>query len=248
MTDLRIRSEAVPDSSWSAPFLPPAARVAADDMEDFDSDFGPLLAASARALTGLFGLLVTVRPGRRPITDDVLPRADAMLADLLATIRLGGNPARAMACGVGTVFARQVAAIADTLDCAAVDAWPAECRMPDFDIEISCAVGDAVVVGAARILAPPRPPRPVPLPLATLRAAVLALPIRVRVELACDMTGITGLLPLRAGVVLPISPAAEMPLIIGHHRIGLGRISALPDGRQQAEILTIGVEPQGGRI
>ncbi|MEY2884027.1 MAG: hypothetical protein RL490_1751, partial [Pseudomonadota bacterium] len=65
MSDLRIRSEPLRDAQWAQPFLPPQARSGDDPFEDFDSDFGPLLATSARLLTALFGLAVTVRPGRR---------------------------------------------------------------------------------------------------------------------------------------------------------------------------------------
>jgi hypothetical protein len=38
-----------------------------------------------------------------------------------------------------------------------------------------------------------------------------------------------------------------MPLILGRHSIGRALVSALPDGRQQAELVAIRVEPMGDR-
>ncbi len=46
---------------------------------------------------------------------------------------------------------------------------------------------------------------------------------------------------------LPINPVPDMPLIIGEHRIGRATVMALPDGRQQATIVAMGVAPAGGR-
>ncbi|MEY2882529.1 MAG: hypothetical protein RL490_253, partial [Pseudomonadota bacterium] len=211
------------------------------------SDFGPLLATSARLLTALFGLAVTVRPGRRETGGEGPLRVDAALAGLLATVQLGGDPARPSPAVAARAIARQTGQIIAALDAAAAAAWPPECLMPEFDVELNCAVPGAPVTGLARILAPPRPPRAVPPPIAALHGEVLALPMRVRVELAADMIGIAGLLPLRPGAVLPIVANADMPLILGQHRIGQARLTAQPDGRQRAEILSIAVEPQGGR-
>lgn len=247
MSDLRIRSEPSRDAQWAQPFLPPQARSGDDPFEDFDSDFGPLLATSARLLTGLFGLAVNVRPGRREGSGDSPLRVDAALACLLATVQLGGDPARLGLPVAARAIARQTGQIIAALDAAAAIAWPPECLMAEFDVELSCAVAGSPVSGLARIAAPPRPPRAVPPPIAALHGEVLALPMRVRVELAAEMIGIAGLLPLRIGVVLPIVANAEMPLILGHHRIGQARLSAQPDGRQRAEILSIIVELQGAR-
>jgi hypothetical protein len=76
---------------------------------------------------------------------------------------------------------------------------------------------------------------------------VLGLPMRLRVELAAEMRLVSSLLPLRAGQVIAIAPPLEMPLIMGRHSIGRALVSALPDGRQQAEVVAINVEQIGGR-
>jgi hypothetical protein len=54
------------------------------------------------------------------------------------------------------------------------------------------------------------------------------------------------LLPLCAGTVLPIDPVPEMPLIMGDHRIGAVTLTPMPDGRQQAVVVAMGVEAVGG--
>ena len=246
MSELRIRSEAVSDDVWAQPFLPPAARGA--DLGDDDADFSPLLLGAARALSALFGLPVTVRPGRPVVRADggVPPRVSTGLAGVLATVRLGGDPERdaGLAGAVtGVSLARHAAAIVGALDAAAAADWPAACRLPGFDLDITCAG----IEGHALVLAPPRPDLPAPLPIARLAHEVLGLPMRVRVELAADVRMIASLLPLRTGQVLAISPTAEMPLIVGRHSIGRATVTALPDGRQQAEIVAIGVDDLGGR-
>lgn len=243
MSDLRIRSEAMSDDVWAQPFLPPSAR-GGEAGDDDDADFEPLLASAARALTALFGLVVTVRAGRPAVRGDAsaAPRVAAVLAGVLATVRLGGDPARAG--GVtGVSLARYAAAIVAAIDAVAVADWPPECRMAGFDLDIACGA----VEGHARMLAPPRVVPPPPLPIARLGREVLGLPLRIRVELAADVRMIGSLLPLRAGQVLAISPVAEMPLIVGRHSIGRATVTALPDGRQMAEIVAIGVDDLGGR-
>ncbi len=246
MSDLRIRSEPVPDGQWSQPFLPPQSRIAVDDSEDFDSDFGPLLAAASRTLTELFGLAATVRPGRR--SADGSARCAPALSALLTTIRLGGDPDRPITSAGGLNLARHIAAITGALDAAAAEAWPPECRLAEFDVEVTIAGVATPTIGLASIVAPPRPPRPLPLPSPQLHIEVLGLPMRLRVELASEMTSVAGLFPLYTGRVLTIVPEPEMPLIIGQHRVGAARVTPLPDGRQQAEIIAIGVNLMEGRI
>ena len=176
MTDLRIRSDVVDDAEWAQPFLPPSARGV--DASDDDADFGPLLAAAARALSALFGLAVTVRAGRPAARDGAALRVSADLAGVLATVRLGGDPARAG--GVtGVSLARHAAAIVSALDAVAAADWPAGCRQAAFDVEISCAGID----GQAVLLAPPGEVAPPPVPIARLALEVMGLPMRVRVEL-----------------------------------------------------------------
>ena len=241
MSDLRIRSESVSDDVWAQPFLPPPARGL--EVGDDDSDFGPLLQAAAHHLSTLFGLVVTVRPGRPRGSDGGPPvRVQPALAGLLATVRLGGDPARPG--GVtGTALARHAATIVAALDAAAASEWPAGCQLPGFDVEIACGATQ----GQALLLAPPRPVLPPPVPIARLARAVLGLPMRIRVELAAEVRTVGSLLPLRTGQVLAINPVAEMPLIVGRHSIGRATVTALPDGRQQAEIVAIGVDDVGGR-
>lgn len=251
MSDLRIRSEAMPDADWAQPFLPPAAKTE-DDGYDDGVDFSALLAVLGHGLGRLFGLVMAVGPGRPPVRDDGLanPRVAANLVGLLATLRLGGDPARSSpATGIG--LARYETAIIAALDAAAATNWPAASTASRFDLEIRCSyVGShasGVIEGHAVILAPVRAMPPPPQPIAALRREVLTLPMRIRVELAAEVRMIASLLPLRAGQVLPINPSAEMPMILGQHCIGRVTVTAQPDGRQHAEIVAIGVDNLGGR-
>lgn len=246
MNDLRIRTEAMADALWPQSFLPPQARPEAVFGDD-DSDFGPVIAALARALTALFGLETDVSPGPPPIVADgeTWPRVAPALAGLLATLRLGGDAAREGAVPAafgGVALTRHARAIADTIDTVAARQWPVGCTLPGLDIKVRCGV----VAGHAHVPAPPRRPRAAAVPVAALAVRLFDMPLRVRVELSSDTALIASLLPLRAGTVLPISPAPEMPLIIGDHRIGRACVAALPDGRQQATIVAMGVAPIAG--
>jgi flagellar motor switch/type III secretory pathway protein FliN len=236
MSDLRIRSEAF-EEVWAQPFLPPQAHVAGGIDDGDDGDFGPLIVASSRALTALFGLPVEVLPGRPPRAEggEPAPRVAPVLAALLATLQLGGDPARADVAGV--VARRQAQAIADALDAVATRVWPVTSRSPAFDLDISCA-GHS---GHAKVMAPPRPPEAAPQPVAALALGVFDLPMRLRVELASEMTPVSSLLPLRAGTVLPIAPSREMPLMLGDHCVGHATVTPTSDGRQQATITDVGV-------
>jgi flagellar motor switch/type III secretory pathway protein FliN len=247
MSDLRIRSEAIPDADWAQPFLPPAA-MTDDDGYDDGVDFSPLLAAIGRALGRLFGLTVSVGPGRPPQRADGRPgpRVDPQLVSLLATLRLGGDPARPAATG-GSGLARYDAAIIAAIDAVSQTDWPPASTASRFDLEVRCSHARGVVEGHALVLAPPRVAPPPRRPIAALRHEIMTLPMRLRVELAAEMRMVGSLLPLRTGQVLAISPSAEMPLIVGRHRIGQVKVTAQPDGRQHAEIVAIGVEALGGR-
>lgn len=246
-SDLGIRSEVPRTDIWAQPFLPPQARGSGDD-DDMDADFGPLLAGVGRALTQLFGLAVTVAADRPLPRAAEAPRVDAALASLLATVRLGGDPARSPASAGGVVMARQAGAIAAAADAAAAQYWPRECRLAGFDLAVTIVgVAAAPLAGLTaaplHVLAPPRPAPLVPVPLAVLAAEIMALPVRVRVELASDTAMVAMLLPLRIGSVLPINPRPDMPLLLGDHRIGTATITPLPDGRQQALITALAVQP-----
>jgi hypothetical protein len=241
MSELRIRSEAL-EEVWAQPFLPPQAHAPGLFDDGDDGDYGPLLVACARALTALFGLPVSVVPGRPPRAEagDSPPRVAPILAALLATLQLGGDPARAEAGGVAPE--RQARSIAAALDAAALATWPAISRSPGFDLEVSCAGH----TGHAHVPAPPRQPAPPPQPSAALATRLFEMPMRLRVELASELTPVAALLPLRRGVVLPIAPTREMPLILGDHVVGHATLAPLPDGRQQATIVDLGVTALDG--
>lgn len=245
MSDLRIRSEAVSDDDWSQPFLPPASDGDSDDYDD-GVDFAPLLAALDRALIRLFGLTISVTPGRpQPRGDgDTVTRVDPAMAGLLATLRMGGDPARANTAG-GMVQVRYAAAITEAIDAAAAAAWPRAATAVQFDLEVRCQHAGGIIEAQAVLVPPPRPQPPAPRPIAALRHELLGLPLKVRIELAAEARMIAGLLPLRDGQVLMITPNAEMPMIVGRHSIGRVSVTAQPDGRQHAEIVSIGVAPLG---
>ncbi len=237
MSDLRIRSEAVRDV-WPQAFLPPQVRAEDRFGDAGDADFAPFLAAAARSLTALFGVAVSVVPGRPPA--EPAARVAPALAGLLATVRMGGDPALPAAAS-GIALKRYAGVIADTVDAVAARAWPAMAAEIGYDLDVSCGT----VTGHLHV-PPPLIPRPAPSPL--LPGPQLDdLPLRLRVELASDMVSVTSLLPLRTGSVLPIAPVPDMPLIIGDHRIGRVSVAPLPDGRQQACITAIAVEHWGAR-
>ena len=246
MSDLRIRSETVSDNDWAQPFLPPAAHGDAEDYDD-GVDFAPLLAALDQMLTRLFGLTISVTPGRpQPRSEcDCHTRVDPALAGLLATLRMGGDPGR-VSNAAGAAQSRYATAIIAAIDTVATSVWPRASIASQFDLEVCCQHATGVIEAQAVLVPPQRPPPPAPRPIAALRHELLALPLRVRIELAADVRMIASLLPLRGGQVLAINPNAEMPMIVGRHSIGRVSVTARPDGRQVAEIVAIGVEPLGG--
>lgn len=249
MSNLRISSEPGADPLLPQPFLPPAAR-GVDNLDDIDDDvdFGPIARISARALSQLFGVPVNATPGRpRPraggTTDQRAdgsppPRVSPSLAGALATLQLGGDidqPVEILPAGLA--IARQARAIGAVLDGIAERAWPPACRAPGIDLDISVGV----IQGHVRLLAPgngaPEPPPPAP--VAALAARLFAMPMRLRVELSAAPVPVRTLLPLRPGTVLPIDPRRQMTLVMGDHAIGAVTLTPTPDGRQQAEIITI---------
>lgn len=248
MSELRIRSEAVTEELWPQAFLPPQARADAGIDAPDESDFGPFVGAAARALTQLFGAPVEVSPGRppRPEGGEPVPRIAPVLAAVLATLQLGGDMVRPLVPGSasGLTLARQARAIAAVLDGVADRWWPMGCRLAGYDLDVVCGANSGhghVAAPASALVAPPAAE-----PVAALATRVFDLPMRVRVELATGMALVASLLPLRAGTVLPIDPLPDMPLIVGDHRIGRATLTPLPDGRQQATIVAIGVESLGG--
>lgn len=250
MSDLRIRSEAIPDEVWPEMFVPmPARDDQWDDAEE--GDFGPFVVEVGRALGQLFGRPVEVTPGRppRPERDEVVPRIAPALAAALATLAMGGDLSRAVPAAdprsrSSLALARQARHLAQVVDAVAERLWPAGSRVAGFDLDVACGAVSGHVHVPAPASAQVAPPLPPPSP--ALAARVFELPMRVRVELASAMTAVSALLPLRRGTVLPIDPVPDMPLLMGDHRIGHARLAPLPDGRQQATIVAIRVEPYGG--
>ncbi len=244
MSDLRIRSEAIPEPLWPEDFLPPRAILDAAPVED---DFSALLAGADIVLSRLFGAAVTVLPGRTESSAPAL-RVSRELAALLMTLRLGGDPARSVAgpaasVPAGVALTRHAGAIAAALDTVAAEHWPQSCRLPGLDLVIACCG----VSGSAHVAAPVMAAIAPPAPVAALALRLFEMPMRVRIELASEAVLVSSLLPLHAGTVVPISPSPEMPLLLGDHRIGRATLAPMPDGRQQATIIAIGVEASGGR-
>lgn len=221
-----ILSEAMVDRHEPLPWLPPPQGPARAD----DGDFGPFMTAAARALTRLFGAEVHVLPGRAQPPG--APRIAEPLAALLMTLRMGGDPARAGTIAPGSAGVRYAAIIAAALDEVAQRIWPPDDR-GGFDLDIACGA----IAGHAHVPAPPPLLAEAAAPLPRVRLD--GLPLRVRVELASAETLVAALLPLRAGLVVPIDPVPEMPLVIGEQRIGRATVLPLPDGRQQATIVAL---------
>lgn len=252
MTGLRISSEPEIEALQPHRFQPPAGRRAEADPDpdtDADADLGPITRATTRALSQLFGMAVNASPGRPPISSDGTPppRVSPSFACALATLQLGGDieqPLEILPTSLAVV--RQAQAIAAVLDGIAERAWPPACRAAGLDFDVSVGV----IMGHIRLLAPaasaaepPTPPPSVP----ALAARLLALPMRLRVELSAAPVTVRTLLPLRPGTVLPIDPRRLMALVMGDHAIGEVTLIPMPDGRQEAEIITIALAALEGK-
>lgn len=252
MTGLRISSEPEIEALQPHRFQPPAGRRAEADPDpdtDADADLGPITRATTRALSQLFGMAVNASPGRPPISSDGTPppRVSPSFACALATLQLGGDieqPLEILPTSLAVV--RQAQAIAAVLDGIAERAWPPACRAAGLDFDVSVGV----IMGHIRLLAPAasaaEPPTP-PLSVPALAARLLALPMRLRVELSAAPVAVRTLLPLRPGTVLPIDPRRLMALVMGDHAIGEVTLIPMPDGRQEAEIITIALAALEGK-
>jgi hypothetical protein len=109
-----------------------------------------------------------------------------------------------------------------------------------FD-EISAVVNSV----SAAVPAPPTPvPATAPRPLGV---AALEVPLRLVVRLAEEAVPLACLLPLQPGLIIPINACPEMPVHLGDHLVGWASLTPLPDGRQQANIITIDLKPAGER-
>lgn len=252
MTGLRISSEPEIEALQPHRFQPPAGRRAEADPDpdadnDANADLGPITRATTRALSQLFGMAVNASPGRPPISTDGTPppRVSPSFACALATLQLGGDieqPVEILPTSLAVV--RQAQAITAVLDSIAERAWPPACRAAGLDFDVSVGV----IMGHVRLLAPAAsaaepPPPSVP----ALAARLLALPMRLRVELSAAPVAVRTLLPLRPGTILPIDPRRLMALVMGDHAIGEVTLIPMPDGRQEAEIITIALAALEGK-
>ncbi|MBU6166221.1 MAG: hypothetical protein KGQ52_08805 [Alphaproteobacteria bacterium] len=240
MSELRIRSEAPPAADFIDVWQPRSAAAPPDDGDD--TPFMPLILALEEALAGLFGLAVTVHPGRGlpPGAPDVALELGA----LLATVRLGGDPSRPVACISGVTTARHARQLGEQLQTLVLRLWPAVSQRAALIIDVIVALGaGSSVVGVVRLPAPeaPQPAQPV----RPLGQAALALPLRLPVRLACEMLPLSRLLPLRPGLIIPIHSGPDMPVMLGDHQVALASLVPLPDGRQQAKLLTMDIKPHG---
>ncbi len=242
MSELRIRSEAPADPQFVDDWRPRSALALPDDGDD--TPFMPLLLALEAALARLLGCPASVHPGRglAPGAADVAPD----LAALLATVRLGGDPARPVALLSGVTTARHCRLLAAELLDVAHAHWPAGSRRAELVVDVMITVApDMTVVGSVRLPAPPAPaPLHAPLPLGD---AALMVPLRLTVRIAEEQVPLARLLPLRPGLIIPINASPDMPVHLGDHQIGVTSLTPLPDGRQQATIISIDPKPSGER-
>ena len=237
---------------WAQPFLPPVAR---GDKPDDPSAMMTIsarcsLATAARALSALFGLPVSAAPAGPPPRRwqaGAARRAGARrrcwrrcdwavipTAPWRRAARRWRGMARAIAAALdavgGDAIGRRLhaaGAIRSRICCAITPPAPVNGHAQHLGAAMRAGTAAATDRGAA-----PRGARPAD------AAARRALPPK------CGWS--RSLLPLRAGTVLAIDAAAEMPLILGRHCIGRATVTPPPDGRQQAEIVAIAVDRIGG--
>jgi hypothetical protein len=242
MSQLLIRTEAPPPEHFVDDWRPRSAQAPRDDGDD--TPFLPLLMALEAELTRLLGLEVAVHPGRglAPGAPDVA----LDLGGLLGTIRLGGDPARALPQLTGITTARHARQIGEALAPVAHRLWPSDSRRPALVVDVIVTLtGGGSVVGSIRL---PAPAEPVPLvPPRALGLAGLDLPMRLAVRLADEDAPLARLLPLRPGLVIGFNICPDMPVLLGDHRVALAALSPLPDGRQQASITALDLKPEGER-
>lgn len=242
MSQLLIRTEAPAPDVFVDDWRPRSAQAPRDDGDD--TPFEPLLLALEAELATMLGLRVAVHPGR-----GIPPGAPDVALDLgglLATIRLGGDPARAVLHLTGITTARHARQIGEALLPVAHRLWPAGSRRPALVVDVIVSLADGgSVVGSIRL---PAPAEPVPLvPPRALGAAAFDLPLRLCVRLAEEEVPLGRLLPLQPGLVIGFNICPDMPVLLGDHRVGFAALSPLPDGRQQASITSLDLNPTGER-
>ena len=244
MSQLLIRTEAPAPEAFVDDWRPRSAQAPRDDGDE--TPFMPVLLALETEFATLLGLglAVAVHPSRGlpPGAPDVALELGA----LLATIRLGGDPVRAVPHLSGITTARHGRHILDHLLPTAHRLWPPASQRPALFIDAIISLpGGGSVVGAVRLAAPAAP---VPLvPPRPIGMAGLELPVRLVVRLAEEEVPLGRLLPLRPGLIIGFNTCPEMPVLLGDHRIALASLQPLPDGRQQASITAIDLKPHGER-
>jgi flagellar motor switch/type III secretory pathway protein FliN len=242
MSELRIRSELPPSERPMENWRPRSAQAPPDDGDD--TPFEALMLALEDELTVIFGVDVTVHPGRAlaPGAPDISPE----LAALYVTIRLGGDPTRPVSGLGGVVTARHGRDLVARLLPLAHRLWPSGSRRSHLVVDVMARQSDsASAAGSLRLAAPPEPrPAAAPQPLGT---AALGLPLRIAVRLASENMPLARLVPLTVGRVIPFHVEPEMPIVLGDHQIGVASLQPMPDGRQQATILAINLAPLGER-
>lgn len=242
MSNLKIRTEAPPPDQFVDDWRPRSAQAPRDDGDD--TPFEPVLLALEAELARLFGLATAVHPGRGIPPGD--PDVALTLGGLLATIRLGGDPARPLPILSGITTARHARQLGEVLLPVAHRLWPAGSRRPALVVDVIVSLSDGgSVVGSIRLAAPAEPaplvpPRPI-------GAAGLELPLRLAVRLADEEVPLARLLPLQPGLVIAFNICPDMPVLLGDHRVALASLAPLPDGRQQASITVLDLSPDGER-
>lgn len=248
MSELRIRSEAFVDQPVVDSFLPPPVRSGAHNP----SDLAPLIQSAGDALSRLLGHPVQLVPATEDEAESIKGKGGRRLAALFLTTRLGGDAARALVEPQGdqvmggevleAYHLRLLAELKASVQSPAL--WP---RGVD-DLAVT-----ALVAGLedGLWLIPPldRPTQEVRAlpPHPRMVAGLGDVPMRLRVELAATDMPLASLLPLRSGQVIPISPAADMALRLEGHGIGRVTLTARPDGRQDARLVTLDIEHPGER-
>ena len=242
MSDLLIRTEAPAPDVFVDDWRPRSAQSPPDDGDD--TPFMPLILELESELAQLLGVEVSVHPGRSPSADapDVAPELGA----LLATIRLGGDPARPVGAVSGVTTARHARLLGEHLAPLVQRLWPAGRRRSAIVVDVLATVAPGTsVVGSIRLAAPPDP---VPVqPPAALGAAAFALVLRLPVRIAHEEVPLSRLLPLQPGLVITFNACAEMPVMLGDTQVALASLVPLPDGRQQASMIALDLKTLGDR-
>lgn len=215
MSLVGIRTE--PGAPAALPWLPPP------DRPDHDA-LAPLCAALSARLTAATGRHVAVAPAAGP-GDPAL----AVLADLLLARALGGDDATITGHDTGRSAARYRAAAVALIDEVVATAWPMRQGRTPADLEVTIAARSGAV--RCRLVLTP--------PAGALDPVPRDVPLALRVQLAGRDMPASALLPLQPGLVIDLTPEAEMPLVLGDRVVGRAAVTPLPGGGQQATITAL---------